>query len=62
MQSQSWTPARKADCHTRLVAREGNAPIAYEHFHARVETLEGIWSAGREPQEDKPDPGDGNSD
>jgi enolase-phosphatase E1 len=34
--------ARKADCHTRLVVRQGNARINYEHFHERIGSLEKI--------------------
>jgi enolase-phosphatase E1 len=34
--------AREAGCQTRLVVREGNAPVADAHGHERVESLEGI--------------------
>jgi len=32
-------PARVAGCHTRLVMREGNAPIEDSHGHRRIKTL-----------------------
>jgi enolase-phosphatase E1 len=34
--------AREAGCETRLVVREGNAPIADAHGHARIESFEGV--------------------
>ncbi len=32
-------PAREAGCHTRLVVRDGNAPIEDAHGHRRIKTL-----------------------
>ena len=31
--------AREAGCHTRLVMREGNAPIEDSHGHRRIKTF-----------------------
>lgn len=32
-------PAREAGCHTRLVVREGNAPVADSHGHRKIKTF-----------------------
>lgn len=32
-------PAREAGCHTRLVMREGNAPVEDSHGHRKIKTL-----------------------
>jgi methionine salvage enolase-phosphatase E1 len=35
-------PAREAGCQTRLVMREGNAPVEDAHGHALVESFENL--------------------
>jgi methionine salvage enolase-phosphatase E1 len=34
-------PAREVGCQTRLVVREGNAPVAEAHGHRVIDTLDG---------------------